>query len=228
MKLSQARKIVEASGWLSRQPPVVRDRLMSSAVLIPLTARDEVYWLDAPVGGIYGLASGLLDVMIAPGPFPPRLVHIARPGWWVGEAAAATDTRRRAEIRARTDASVIHVSRKHLVEIAADEPALWRCLATLTVQHLDDALLFAGCLGCDDPTLRLAATLARLTGAFEGARGTVELPVSHEELGEMSGLSRNTVGRILPALEKTACLKKSYGLLVLKPARLRELISNRR
>lgn len=224
MPLSQARSVLEKTGWLSRQPPGLRDRLISSAVPVHLERGQQVYGIDEPAGGIFGLASGLVDVFIAPGPFPARLVYIARPGWWFGESAMATDTRRRAEIKARTTALVLHVTRKSLLEIEDVEPLIWKSLAALVVGHLDKTFLLAGCLWSDDPALRLAATLGRLSGAFEGETEPVELPISQEELGELAGLSRNSVSRSLTALEASGSVRRGYGKLLIEPVCLLQLI----
>jgi len=72
--------------------------------------------------------------------------------------------------------------------------------------------------------LRLAATLARLAGAADGGTEVIELPVSQTELAELAGLSRNTVGRILPRLQDAGCVETRYRRLVVDPARLRTLL----
>ncbi len=207
-------------GWLAQQPAAFQERLLAASELRTIAAREVIYAIDDPPGGLYGVADGYINVLIASGPFPPRLVHIGGPGWWVGEAAVASLTPRRAELNARTRLEILYVSAIALDQIAADEPAFWRRLATLTVQHLDLALELMICRASTDLGLRLATTLNRLANPRMKHERVVELPINQEELGEIAGLSRNTVGRELTVLLKSGCIEKRYGRIAVHRARL--------
>jgi CRP-like cAMP-binding protein len=221
-----AHRVVTTVGWLSRQPVSFQTQLLASSVLRTVAAGDLIHALDDPPGGLLGVASGHVDVLIAPGPFAPMLIHVGRPGWWVGVSSAVSGRRRCTELSARTDARILYVPTSALEAMAADDPEIWRRAAGITIRHLDEALSHIACLASSDARLRLIVTLARLADPPEIGSSRVELPISQGELGEMAALSRNSVGRLLSALAKDGCVEKRYGRLVIDPARLQVLIGD--
>ena len=86
---AEAHRLMTSVGWLSGQPPASQARLLAASEMRTIPAREVIYAIDDPPGGLYGIADGYANVLIASGPFPPRLVHVGGPGWWVGEVALA-------------------------------------------------------------------------------------------------------------------------------------------
>jgi CRP/FNR family cyclic AMP-dependent transcriptional regulator len=216
-----ALKILRAVGWLSRQPEELANAVLAAGEVVSVARGDRFYSLDDPTGGLFGIVSGYVEVLIAPGPLPPMLVHIGGPGWWVGEAALITRTRRRAELRARTNVLAVHVSAANIEAIAAADPNTWRRLAEISVAHLDDALSLAACLGTKDYERRLLLTLLRLAGPMAESSTTVSLPIGQSELGEIAGLSRNSIGRLLRRFRQAGTVEIMYGQIVIHPERLK-------
>jgi CRP/FNR family cyclic AMP-dependent transcriptional regulator len=215
---AHARDVVAAVGWLSRQAADFRSRFLEEAELREVSAGATVNSLGDAPGGLYGVVDGFLDVLIAPGPFPPTLVYIARRGWWVGEAALITRTTRRVAMIARTDALLLCVPERVVLRLTQEEPEIWRRLAQITVSHLDNALLLAASLSSSDLRLRLAATLYRVAGPSALSDPIEALPVTREEIGEIAGLSRNTAGRLLADLAREGLVEMRYGRVVIKDA----------
>ena len=225
MPRAESEAVLSRVGWLAAQSPDFRERVLEACDFRRIPAGTAIYALGDAPGGLYGLAAGLVDVLIAPGPFTPMLAHIAMPGWWVGEAALVTQTRRRAELTARTEVDLMHIPDSRIEGIAADDPSTWRRLAELTVHHLDMALSLAGCLASRDLRLRLLVTLHRLVAHAAHANRVIELPVSQRELGELTALSRNKIGRLLAQLEAEKLVSHRYGRLVVCPDRLRAALA---
>ncbi len=211
MNRIEAESVVSSVGWLSRQPSAFRGRFLQQAELREVSAGNALYALGDDHGGIFGLASGTLEVLIAPGPFPPMLALVARPGWWVGDAALISRTPRRVGITARTDCQVLFVSEASVEAMARVDPVTWRRIAEITVGHVDNVLALAACLMPRDGRSRLLATLCRLAIYDMTTEDGVEIAASHEELGEMASLSRNMVSRILDALAGDGLIEKKYG-----------------
>jgi CRP-like cAMP-binding protein len=222
MTPAEAHRIVRATGWLARQPAPIQALLLDRSELLRFQPSMTLYDLEAEPGGIIGLASGVVGASIAPHPFPARLAFIAGEGWWVGEGAAVTETPRRAELVARTQVWALYIPPAKLKSAAEIEPRLWHCLATLTVQHVDDALMGYACLAVQDPTARLAGTIRRLFSALPAQKGPTLFPVNQAELAELACLSRNTVGRSLAVLERDGSLSRQYGRLLVDLNRLNE------
>lgn len=221
MTLPNAARVFFRKGWLAAQPEPFRKAWMEVCEWRTVPRGTHLYSLGDPPGGVYGLAEGFADVLVASGYQPPFLGHIARPGWWVGEAAALTGSPRRAEIRARTDIQVCYVSYRDIENLGTRFPRLWRSLAQMTVSHLDNALMLASCLVKGNARTRIASTLIRLAGPDILENTEISIPCSQQELGEMAGLSRNSAGPALRGLERDGLLsREAYGWISFNPKRL--------
>ncbi len=226
MTLDDACSLALRAGWLSRQPEVFARRLLSGAQLRQLQRGAMLYGLGDPAGSLYCVASGCLDVLASSGPFPPTLAHLARPGFWIGEAALLGETTRLVATIARTDAAVLVLAPAEVRRCADEAPETWRRIGAITAGHLDTALSFAICRSGEDHLLRVAVTLLRLSEPRDPHEDRVTLPLSHAELGEICGLSRNSVGRALTALARSGTVEAGYGRVMLPdPPALAALIS---
>lgn len=223
---AKCQKILTDLGWLAAQPEAFRDRWLEACEYRRLRAGEHLYSLGDPPGGIYGLAEGFIDVLLTATPFPPSLAYIARPGWWVGEGAAVTDTPRRVEVRARTDLGILYLDPQRLKQLTETDPQVWRALGQLTVTHLDNALMLASSLVKGDARVKILTTLVRLAGAVRSRDAVISIPCSQQELGEMVGLSRNSVGPVLRKLEGEGLISREvYGEVAYNPVRLDAALS---
>lgn len=213
--------IFHRKGWLAAQPEAFREAWLAVAEARPLRRGERLYSLGDPPGGIYGIAHGFADVLMASGYVTPVLAHIARPGWWVGEAAAVTGSPRRVEICARTDVKVLYIPPQALDVLEPRFPYLWRALAQLTVLHLDNAMMYAAALLKGDATARIASTLVRLAGPEMACDADIAIPCTQHDLGEMAGLSRNSAGPAVKRLEGAGLVSRAVcGEIRFNPVRL--------
>lgn len=208
------------TGWLSRQPEAFRNRVAAQCNLRFLKAGERLTSLDDPPGGIHGLASGALNIYLASGPFPPFLCYIAYPGWWTGEAAAATRTGRRVEQVARLDCTVLFLPEAGLKKLAAEDSETWKRLEQITVSHMDNALGLASILAGSDKRLRVLGTLERLADQFEPCKQIITVVATQSDLAEMIGLTRNSIGPVLSDLAQDGIIRLNYGELEIDRKRL--------
>lgn len=211
-------------GWLSSLSAKSRRSLLDASELRHVPANSTLYSLEDPPGGIYGIADGFVDVLAAPGPFPMRLVHVASVGWWVGEAAAVSRSGRRVELTTRTNVTATYVSATNLERLAGQDPVIWRDIAALTVRHLDTTMLYAASFASTDLKLRLLMTLARIIGPSIDLSSSLTLPIGQSDLAELTGLSRNTVSRLLSRLSQQRCVERHYGSITIDVNRLKALV----
>jgi CRP/FNR family transcriptional regulator, cyclic AMP receptor protein len=221
--------VLSRIGWLSRQSKELQQSLFGASSLRVCEEGESIYSLGDEPGGLFGLAAGQIKVLIAPALLPPTFVSIAQPGWWVGEAALISKTPRRAELTAKTRCSILHIGHAAIEKLAAANPKLWRSLAEITVSHLDHALATVATLAQKDPRIRVVATLAHTVSTSLDNTGVI-VPLTHDELGEMTRLSRVAVRNILLGLQNEDVIHMSYGrLTVLNPrkmvAKLDELLN---
>jgi CRP/FNR family cyclic AMP-dependent transcriptional regulator len=221
VKLDEALARAEQVGWLAEQPARFRAGVLKRCRLRPLQVGTPLYVLGDPPGGVWGLVDGFVDVLLAVGPGSPFLVHIGRPGWWVGEAAAATRTTRRVDVRARTAVHALYLSPKALSELAEEDASAWRCFATLSVAHLDNALSLAVALAPGSVRSKVLATLIRLAGPPVQVDDVVELPCKQSEIAEMTGLTRNSVGPVMRQLIAEGLIEARRNRISYNPTRIK-------
>ena len=204
-------------GWLSRQPTDFQTRVMEAAELAFFTAGTDVYSLGDAPRDLWGLVKGELSVLIAPEAVAPTLVHVATPGWWVGDTALINNTPRRVGLTAREDTWMLRLSIRAIDQLASEDQQVWRRIAQITVGHLDHALSVISGLTLRDSHARVAMTIRRLAD-LDGSLGSgpAIVRVSQDELGEMTRLTRNAVARILVDLQALGLLRRRYGRLEIK------------
>ena len=227
MTRPKAIEILLRIGWLSTLPKQVQKNLLDVSEIRNSPAKSLLYSLEDPPGGLYGIVDGFVDVLAAPGPFQMRLVHVAGPGWWTGEAAAVSRGGRRVEVHTRTNATTIYIPAPSLERLGERDPAIWRQLATLTVRHLDLTMLYAASFASTDLVLRLLMALMRTIGPSIELGGTFSLPMGQADLAELTGLSRNTVSRLLARLSDEGCVERHYASLTVNASCLKKLIQER-
>ncbi len=214
MPREEAEQVLLGAGWLSRQPPDFQARVMAAAELEFFPAGTDVYSLGDPPRDLWGLVHGELSVLIAPEAVAPSLVHIATPGWWIGDAALINNTPRRVGLTAREDTWMLRLGIRSIDQMAGEDPEVWRRIAQITIGHLDHALSVIAGLTLRDSHARVAMTIRRLAD-LDGtmAAGPATVRVSQDELGEMTRLTRNAVARILVDLEALGLINRGYGRL---------------
>jgi CRP-like cAMP-binding protein len=114
---------------------------------------------------------------------------------------------------ARTDITVAHASLGSLQTLLAHRPEWWRFIGCMAVYTNSTSNRAGGDLMIRDHERRCIATILRLCGCrFEDPEADVVVTasVSHEELGAMANLARNTVGEILHRLSDRGLVELGY------------------
>jgi CRP-like cAMP-binding protein len=224
-KLTEARRRISDVGWLSRQPLEFREALLDRCVLRTYAPGESLFGLDDPPGGVYGVAEGFVDAIIASSVGPPFLAFIGSAGWWVGEAAAITRTHHRAELRTRSATQAFHLSLTKFQELTAADPRAFRSFSELTITHMDNAFMLASTLAATDTGSRIVATLYRLAGSFREISDQFELPCKQSEIAEMAGLSRNSAGPVLRRLATEGLIQVGRNQVRYNPVHLRRALN---
>lgn len=161
-----------------------------------------------------GVASGYLKVVSQHPSGKPVMFSGIPENAWVGEGSVLKETPRPYEIVATVDSRTVHVPRNTF---------LWLLHVSyefnhFIIDHLNARLAqFMSMTETDritDPTIRLARAVHGLfnpviypgTGPF--------LKVSQLELGELAGLSRQSVNTSLAELEGRGLLRRTYGGII--------------
>ena len=98
------------------------------------------------------------------------------------------------------------------------DPAHCRLFATMSIEHLDEALSIIGYLMANDPTVRVAGRLLTLAEAQAIPEGSA-MRLTQSDLAQMCGVSRQTVNKVLTGLSVRNVIAAKYGMLTILDAR---------
>jgi CRP-like cAMP-binding protein len=188
-------------------------------------ARDAVIQREGvPSAGMYYLLDGRLGLFKTTGAGHEELIHVGEPGLWFAELNVLT-RQPLLTIRALAASEGLLLPTAAFDELVAAEPRYYRPFAELAFRRLALAFRYAS-----EKNALPAETLlrARLAGLAEMRRfdlsldGPVALALSQDELAQLTGLSRQTVNRLLKELEEAGLVELgSRTIRVLDPSRLR-------
>jgi len=152
-------------------------------------------------------------------------VHILRvlpPGGWFGELALITGSPRNATVFALEALETLAVSRVHLDEVRARQPAFDKALTdslVIEVRRLSTALLEALFVPVEQRTYR---RLAELVPIYGGGEPPVVITLTQEEIAQVVGTTRPTVNKVLQSAAAAGILAIRRGQVdILDPDLLR-------
>ncbi|WMJ71222.1 Crp/Fnr family transcriptional regulator [Stenotrophomonas sp. 24(2023)] len=194
-----------AHGWLSEQPSQFCARVVERLRVLDFQAGDFIYRRGDPLGGIYGLVSGVVAVDIAPPGEPGRLVQYGIPGAWTGEGCFLTRQPRRLDLRACGPVRVVHLPLAAMDELVQQDPAAHGCFAQIMMANVYVLLRIVHDLQIVDVDKRIASTTARLH-----VPGADALPISQTELGRLANASRRQVAAAFRRFAAQGWLTTTY------------------
>jgi CRP/FNR family transcriptional regulator, cyclic AMP receptor protein len=213
LNIHEARGFLARNGWLSRTPSQFRERVLVACRLLSFEADQIVYNQGDNTGGLFGLASGRVAILIAPQERGPYFAHAMRPGDWFGMASALNRVPRGMGLRATRPSQLLLLPANEFDKIAKDDPTSWRQLAVLAFIISNLSTCAADDLVIRDPAKRCLATLARLAGlrhATDESPETGDVDITQDELAHLANLSRNAVGTYLRRFESKGLVKLGY------------------
>jgi CRP-like cAMP-binding protein len=209
----QARLILTARGWLSRQPEPFQAEVLRRGLPSTYRRGESIYRLGDPPGGIHGLVAGSFAVLTAPSGAAPRMPHLSAPGHWTGEGSYLTGEPRRIELRAVTECAVLILPLDQMQRMAAGDPEAARRFGEIAMLDNDLAVRVIHDLLIPDRDRRIAAVLARCAAAGE------TIPLLQEELGAMANASRKHVNAALARFASRGWARPAYGAIRVLDAR---------
>ena len=211
-----ATAILTRLGWLAQQPEPLQRRILERLTIRRYAAKEAVYLVGDPPGGIFGLVAGTLAVAIAPGRTGPHVAHLAVPGAWFGEGSFLTGGTRRIGLEAVTECTLASLPLGEMRRLAAEDPEVIRSFAQIAMLNIDLALLALVDLLIPDPARRIAAVAWR--GA--GGQSTYRLAVTQSQLGHLANASRKQTLAALTRLEAIGAIRRGYGAVEIADAEL--------
>jgi len=214
------------NGWFSRRPAELQERLIRHAQIKTVETGHWLYDTGDEARGLYGVLSGSVTthVVLDNGESVP--ISISGPGTIFGYAAQVLGGKRVTTAIARERSEIIFVPQHAIAAIVHDMPSLWLHFAELATEQLVwAARAYAERLRLPPPA-QIASRLHLYTFLWGGG-GPATLPITQDELAELTGFSRKTVNLVLRDFVKRGFVRTGYrSISVLDPEGLRAIAMN--
>ncbi|NDR58158.1 Crp/Fnr family transcriptional regulator [Aliiruegeria sabulilitoris] len=209
--LDQARSVLFERGWLAARDSATREALFDIGRLASFESGQPLYNLSDPPNGLFGIVSGVVQILI-PGENKEMLTpHRAEAGFWVGDLALFSDQRRLVSVVARGPVQALFLPSTKLRELVRQHPDMMRDFYALTHANMQTALRLLANLSVTRSNSRIALRLLHIAESITPPDGWIEL--SQEELAEHTAVSLPTVQRCLRLLSEMDAIELGYGRL---------------
>lgn len=222
MDKTDALKVMEAHGWLSRRPMMFREEVVHRSRLRSFDTGESLYNYGDGLNGMFGLLCGQMLIRVPPA---DTIVNVVRPGQWLGDATAFMREPRWVSLTAGSTLHVLHLSQANFDEMVRDAENC-RHFAINTAETLAEAATVVSNLTQPDSEVRVAQRLLTFMGVHEEAR-LAAFAFSQADLATMCGLSRQTMSKVLSGLAARGIIAVHYRRIeIIDIAALRALAVN--
>lgn len=177
-------------------------------------ARGEVLYLHGAIPeAIYRVESGAIQLSTTSHNGREAVLGVVESGMWFGELSLYILEGRVHDARALTDTAVLVIPDTHFHRTVDDSPVFLRELLELVCRRYKWAIARIDASILRPVPVRLAdRLLADASGSRAGERGVVrQIRLSQERLGQMLGVSRQTVNKQLKQWESEGIVTLTYG-----------------
>jgi CRP-like cAMP-binding protein len=211
MRAEQLEGIFATRGWLSRQPETFRCRFIALGRMVTLARGEPVFHAGDDSGGVFGIVSGGITVLVGTRWQTPAAGHIERAGDWFGHGPVFSGGKRMLSFIAAEPSLLLQVPLEKLRPPLRDDPDFAARIGHMAEASNEIATATTRDLLIRDSARRLAAVLLRVTAMGDVPPANPEgYAITQSELGEMSNISRHQVNRILARLRRAGLIEVGY------------------
>lgn len=191
-------------GWLAEQPEDFQQWAQQIGRWKTFDKGQFVYHFGDPSDGLYGLASGDLQITFPLVAEEPVIIHRAEVGFWIGDAAELANEARFVTIMAASKTRLLHLPSPAIRILLANNPEHWRSFYKLSNTNCRLAIsLLAEALSL---TVRARVCRRLLSLTKDGG----DAAITQDELAKLLGVTRPTLRRCLADLEEQGAIKTQY------------------
>jgi CRP/FNR family transcriptional regulator, cyclic AMP receptor protein len=212
---------LRADGFFCQLPPAALKDLNAIKFMSAYPEKAVLFMEKQATRGIYLLCEGEMKLSVSSSEGKTLILRIARPGEVLGLTAALAGTPHEVTAEALRPAQVAFVRRDEFLRFIARHPEAYPIIAQQLGAQYQTACEQLRNVGLSTSMQeRLARFLLEFSAAGqETKQGTrIKLPLSHQEIGELIGTTRETVTRTLSEF-------RSQNLVMIQGSTL--LIQNR-
>jgi CRP-like cAMP-binding protein len=181
------------------------------------TAAETIYFTGDPATTLYVVAVGKVK-LLRHAPRQDVLLDFLAPGELFGSLPVMGDRTYPETAQAQTDCCLLEVLADDFQAILDAHPAVTRALLSVVSERLLAAQATIGQLSAYPVESRVAAallTLARRFGAAERGVERIQLPLTRQDLADMTGATVETVSRVMSQLRKDGLIRSGRGWVAL-------------
>ncbi|MEP2783960.1 MAG: Crp/Fnr family transcriptional regulator [Pseudoruegeria sp.] len=199
-------------GWLSEQSENVQRKLLSSAFLVHYNEGEFFYNVGDVADGLYGVVSGTAQVAILDANNDPATMHIAQPGFWIGDLASFSNQKRLVSVKCSTEVTAVRIKSARLNKLTQNDSEMWKAFYMLSHRNTQALLAIISSMLNVPPRARVLSSLERM-GSPKTQDGCFSewINVTQKQLATLVGVSYPTVQRALKELEQEQSIEIGYG-----------------
>lgn len=194
-------------GWLSEQSADFQQWVAANAKWRNYKAGQLIYLAGDPSDGLYGLASGAIEITFPLIAEEPVVLHRAQIGFWIGDMAEFTEEPRVITMTAAADSRLLHITSAALRQIVSERPHYWISFYKLSRKNVTLALSMLA------ETLSLSVRARICRRLLKATEVSAEIDLTQEQLAKLLGLARTTVSSELVKLQSQGAIEIGYGKL---------------
>jgi CRP-like cAMP-binding protein len=206
-------EMLATSAWWPALDEAARARTLAEVEERRYSGGSVVMRKGEEVDAWTGVVQGLVKVnVVSPGGKSATFTGVG-PGGWFGEGSLLKNEARKYDVVALRDTRIAWMPRRTFDWLTDTSIAFNRFLLTQLNERLGQ---FIGLLEYErllEPDARVARCLAELFNPHLYPGNAGELEISQEEIGYLSGVSRQRVNQALQVLARARLLEASYGRL---------------
>ena len=209
-------ELLNAVLWLENLPLPVRERVHADAYETVYAKGDSVVRIGDPSHSWMGVADGLLKVSTVSRAGRVIMFTGVPRGGWIGEGAVIKRELRRYDIVAMRETRLLHIPSSTVRWLLDTSIEFNHVMLAQVNERLSQYIAMVEIDRLDDPVARVAKSLAILFNPVLYPHMTAAVPLSQTELGELVGISRQSISTALKQLEILGFITTEYGGVVVK------------
>ncbi len=213
----------DGDGWphdsfVALLPEAERDAILSVGTAVRF-ADDDILVAQGETGDfLYVLTRGLVKIVVAAETGAETALAVRSRGDLIGEFGMLDSGPRSATVRAVGAVIAVKVGRTAYDALTSQYPALLPTITATLLAKLRAATERRAAERVWDARARLAQVVIELAEAY-GERepgGTVRLPFTQSEVGQLAGVAVSTAERVLAEFRQQGAIATTYGAIVVR------------
>jgi CRP/FNR family transcriptional regulator, cyclic AMP receptor protein len=210
------RDVLEETHWLQELPLNAKERVYAEAFEVFFSAGDAVVRQGDPASAWLGVAEGLLKVSTVHRSGKVVMFTGIPEGSWIGEGAVIKRELRRYDIFAMRPSRVIHLPGATFRWLLDTSIEFNHIVISRLNERLSQYIAMVEIDRLTDPVSRVARAIGIMYNPVLHPRMGPVLTLSQTELGELIGMSRQSISAALKQLESEDLIGTAYGGVVVR------------